>query len=586
MILKKNDIVNDTYEIKFFIGEGAFGEVYRVKHKFLGLQVLKVFKEKYVENTDLDTITQEAKILSKLTHQNIVRVFETNSFSLKGKKHFFITMGFVSGETLSDLLKREISIPFKLAVKIQIDFLKGLQAAQSNNVIHRDINPDNILLSYDTAPPKALLSDFGLAQTVDQLTEISDAAGRYLFFAPECFSGLYLPTSDVFSAGMVFYKMLTGALPWECEISVNDESNEIATKVISSRKKKPVKPSVFNSEVTPFIDHVILRSLSINIEERYKTALEFLEAVQDALNNKKEKPSTSSSDTESNKKESKKISSNDAKKEHSYKISEKGKGFDKIAGMHELKDLLYTDVIQALKEKELYEQYGVTIPNGMLLYGPPGCGKTFISRQLAEEVDYNFIEIKPSDLASIYVSGRQEKIGKLFNEAREKSPTILFFDEVDALLPNRENSSNQSISTDVNEFLAQMTECGKDGIFIIAATNRPEKIDPAIMRTGRMDKVIYLSPPDKDARVEMMKLLLKKRPVEGNFNYSDLADKTENYVSSDINFIINEAARTALKQRVKINENHIIEVIKSFPPSISSKEIKRYEEFKDKRSFV
>ena len=586
MILKKNDIVNDTYEVKFFIGQGAFGEVYRVKHKFLGLQVLKVFKENYVENTDLVTITQEAKILSKLTHQNVVRVFETNNFTLKGKKHFFITMGFVSGETLSDLLKREISIPFNLAVKIQIDLLKGLQAAQSNNVIHRDINPDNILLSYDTTPPKALLSDFGLAQTVDQLTEISDAAGRYLFFAPECFSGLYLPTSDVFSAGMVFYKMLTGALPWECELSVNDESNEIATKVISSRKKKPVKPSVFNSEVTPFIDHVIFRSLSINIEERYKTALEFLEAVQDALNNKKEKPSHSSSDLESNRKESKKNSYSNDKKEHSYKISENGEGFDKIAGMHELKDLLYTDVIQALKEKELYEQYGVTIPNGMLLYGPPGCGKTFISRQLAKEVDYNFIEIKPSDLASIYVSGRQEKIGKLFDEAREKSPTIIFFDEVDALLPNRENSSSQSISTDVNEFLAQMTECGKDGIFIIAATNRPEKIDPAIMRTGRMDKVIYLSPPDKDARVEMMKLLLKKRPIEGKFNYSNLADKTENYVSSDINFIINEAARTALKQRVKINENHIIEVIKSFPPSISGKEIKRYEEFKDKRSFV
>lgn len=585
MILEKKEIINDTYEVKFFIGQGAFGEVYRVKHKYLGLQVLKVFKDEYVGNSDLDTITKEAKILSKLTHENIVRVFETNTFKKRNRTHYFITMGFVSGESLSDLLKREISIPFKLAVKIQIDYLKGLQAAQMKNVIHRDINPDNILLSYDTVPAIALLSDFGLAQTVDQISQIADSAGRYLYFAPECFLGSYIPSSDVFSSAMVFYKMLTGALPWECDISSEDSSNEIETKIISSRKKKPTKPSVFNSDVSPFIDSVILRALSLNIEDRYKSALEFIEAIQDALNSKKGKKPTSK-DSKQPEKTDDKPGEETKEPERAYKISAKGKGFDKIAGMHDLKDLLYTDVIQALKEKELYAEYGITIPNGMLLYGPPGCGKTFISRQLAEEVDYNFIEIKPSDLASIYVSGRQEKIGKLFDEAREKAPTILFFDEVDALLPNRENSSSQSISTDVNEFLAQMTECGKDGVFMIAATNRPEKIDPAIMRTGRMDKVIYLPPPDVAARIEMMKMLLKKRPTTGVFDYDSLADKTANYVSSDITFIINEASRKALKERAKITFEHIIEVINNFPPSISVKEIKRYEEFKDKRSFI
>ena len=585
MILEKKEIINDTYEVKFFIGQGAFGEVYRVKHKYLGLQVLKVFKDEYVGNSDLDTITKEAKILSKLTHENIVRVFETNTFKKENRTHYFITMGFVSGESLSDLLKREISIPFKLAVKIQIDYLKGLQAAQMNNVIHRDINPDNILLSYDSVPAIALLSDFGLAQTVDQMSRIADSAGRYLYFAPECFLGSYIPSSDVFSSAMVFYKMLTGALPWECNISGEDSSNEIETKIISSRKKKPTKPSAFNSDVTPFIDTVILRALSLNIEDRYKSALEFIEAIQDALNSKKSKKPTPKDTSKSEKTDNKQGVENN-EPERAYKISSKGKGFDKIAGMHDLKELLYTDVIQALKEKELYAEYGITIPNGMLLYGPPGCGKTFISRQLAEEVDYNFIEIKPSDLASIYVSGRQEKIGKLFDEAREKAPTILFFDEVDALLPNRENSSSQSISTDVNEFLAQMTECGKDGVFMIAATNRPEKIDPAIMRTGRMDKVIYLPPPDVAARIEMMKMLLKQRPTTGVFDYDSLADLTANYVSSDITFIINEASRKALIERAKITSAHILEVINNFPPSISGKEIKRYEEFKDKRSFI
>src|ERR1035437_486706 len=97
-ILLKGEIINDTYEIQFFVGEGAFGEVYRVTHKYLGVQVMKVFKEDYVSKTDLSIVTREAKILSKLTHANIVRVFETNSFLKGDKKYFFITMGFVSGE--------------------------------------------------------------------------------------------------------------------------------------------------------------------------------------------------------------------------------------------------------------------------------------------------------------------------------------------------------------------------------------------------------------------------------------------------------------------------------------------------------
>ena len=108
MILKRGEIINNTYTVKFFIGQGAFGEVYRVKHKFLGLQVLKILKTEYVSNSDLDTLIKEALILSELTHENIVRVFETNSFIKDQETLYFIAMEFVSGESLSDLLKREI----------------------------------------------------------------------------------------------------------------------------------------------------------------------------------------------------------------------------------------------------------------------------------------------------------------------------------------------------------------------------------------------------------------------------------------------------------------------------------------------
>ncbi len=581
-ILTKGETINDTYEIQFFIGEGAFGEVYRVKHKYLGVQVMKVFKEEYVSKTDLETVTREAKILSKLTHPNIVRVFETNSFVRDEKKYFYITMGFVSGETLTQLLARKIQLPIPVAFSIQNDLLTGLKFVQEQTepIVHRDISTDNILLSYEKDKPIAMLSDFGLAQSINQLSKLPNAAGRYIYFAPECFFGTYLPTSDVFSSGIVLYKMITGMHPWEYDFDgTNDDIEKITTMVITARRKEIQKPSLHNDTCTPYLDYVILKALSKDIEERYKTADEFLTALNDT--GKEEIKPTEESIIVKGKPAEKKLEVRSA----TFKVKEKGKGFDLIAGMNELKDTLYQDIILPLNDKELYEQYKVSIPNGMLLYGPPGCGKTFIAQKFAEEINYNYVELKPSDLASIYVHGTQEKIAKLFNDAKEKAPTIIFIDEVDAILPNREGNLSQSYASEVNEFLAQMTECHQHGIFIIAATNRPEKIDPAILRTGRMDKVIYLAPPDLTARKEMFNLHLQDRPTDKDIDINKLSDLTNLYVASDIKFLVNEASRNALKERTRIKQEHLEAAIRTNLPSISAKELKKYETFKNNRNF-
>lgn len=581
-ILSKGETLNDTYEIQFFIGEGAFGEVYRVKHKYLGVQVMKVFKEEYVSKTDIETVTREAKILSKLTHPNIVRVFETNSFVREDKKYFYITMGFVSGETLTQLLARKIQLPIPVALSIQNDLLTGLKFVQEQTqpIVHRDISTDNILLSYEKDKPIAMLSDFGLAQSIDQLSKLPNAAGRYIYFAPECFFGTYLPTSDVFSSGIVLYKMITGMHPWEYDFDgTDDDTEKITTMVITARRKEIQKPSLYNDTCTPYLDYVILKALSKDIEERYKTANDFLTALNDTG---KEEIKTKEETVIANGKPTAKKSE---VRPTTFKVKEKGKGFDLIAGMNELKDTLYQDIILPLNDKELYEQYKVSIPNGMLLYGPPGCGKTFIAQKFAEEINYNYVELKPSDLASIYVHGTQEKIAKLFNDAKENAPTIIFIDEVDAILPNREGNLSQSYASEVNEFLAQMTECHQHGIFIIAATNRPEKIDPAILRTGRMDKVIYLAPPDLTARKEMFKLHLQDRPTDKDINIDKLSDLTNLYVASDIKFLVNEASRNALKERTRINHEHLEVAIKTNPPSISEKQLKKYETFRNNRNF-
>ncbi len=188
--------------------------------------------------------------------------------------------------------------------------------------------------------------------------------------------------------------------------------------------------------------------------------------------------------------------------------------------------------------------------------------------------------------ASIYVHGTQEKIAHVFNEAEAKAPTIIFIDEVDAILPNREGDLSQSYASEVNEFLAQMTECHQRGIFIIAATNRPERLDPAILRTGRMDKVIYLPPPDLQARKEMFTLHLKDRPTERDIDIDGLADLTNYYVASDIKFLVNEASRNALKERTRIKQQHLEGVIKKNSPSISGRQLKKYEAFRNNRNFT
>jgi len=286
-MLTKGTIINDTYEVNFFIGQGAFGEVYRVKHKYFEqFQVMKVFKNEYVEKADLNEVINEGQILTFLTHPNVVKVFEINTFKKNDKEHYFITMSFVSGESLTKLVNRKMQLDVPVATSIMIDVLNGLSSAHNNNptIIHRDINPDNILLSYDNQKPAGILGDFGIAKLLDQANSIPGAGGRFLYFAPECFMNIYLPTSDVFSAGVVLYKMLTGVHPWRYDFDhyTLDDNEEVSKMINTARKITPIKPSIFNESIDEKLEKVIMKSLEKNMENRYRTAGSFVKALQSA----------------------------------------------------------------------------------------------------------------------------------------------------------------------------------------------------------------------------------------------------------------------------------------------------------------
>ena len=246
-----------------------------------------------------------------------------------------------------------------------------------------------------------------------------------------------------------------------------------------------------------------------------------------------------------------------------------------VAGMRDLKAMLERDVILPLQEPEIYERYRLNLPNGILLYGPPGCGKTFIARKLAEVAGFSFIEVKPGDLASIYVHGTQGKIAEIFAAARKQVPCMIFFDELDAMVPNRSGDSvGHHYASEVNEFLVQLNECGRNKILVIGATNLPERIDPAVMRPVRLDKKFFVGPPDYEARVELLRLCMANRPQEA-MDWHDCALELENYTCAEIEFVVNEAARSALGQNRPIINGDIRHAAGNNAPAHSASDIEK-----------
>lgn len=258
------------------------------------------------------------------------------------------------------------------------------------------------------------------------------------------------------------------------------------------------------------------------------------------------------------------------------------RGFDCVAGMQGLKDLLISEVIEPLKNPEKFLKFKLSIPNGILLYGPPGCGKTFIVKKLAEELGYNFFELNPSSVATPWVHGAVGNIAKVFEMAKMQSPAIIFIDEIEGLIPKREEltSSADIKKEEINEFLLQLNNAGANKILVVGATNRPHMIDTAIMRSGRMDKRIFVGPPDFEARKDMFRIFLSGRPYDKNIDFDKLAKKTEFYVGSDVELIVTQAARLAVaKDKSFIDEKMLLEALSKFQPSISKEELAYYDKF-------
>ena len=264
-------------------------------------------------------------------------------------------------------------------------------------------------------------------------------------------------------------------------------------------------------------------------------------------------------------------------------------GLDEVAGMSDLKTLFRREFIRIIRNPKIAQAYGIKPSNCTLLYGPHGCGKTFIAEKAAQESGLKYKIVNPSGLGSIYIHGSQRKIAELFEEAEKKGPMILIFDEFDAIVPKRDSDLNNNQANEVNEMLAQLNNCASRGIYVLATTNRPGLIDPAIMRKGRVDRAVYVALPDKEARNELLRLEIEKRPHE-NIVYDVLASATENFTCSDITFIVEESARLCFEETLDrqldkplpLSMNRLMEVVKDTQPSVSDRQRKEYLELKNK----
>lgn len=259
-------------------------------------------------------------------------------------------------------------------------------------------------------------------------------------------------------------------------------------------------------------------------------------------------------------------------------------GLDEVAGMSDVKAVFRRDFISIVRNPEVAAAYGIKPSNCTLLYGPQGCGKTFIAEHAAQESGLKYKVVKPSDLGSVYIHGAQKKIAETFAEAEKCAPMILIFDEFDALVPKRDSGINDNQANEVNEMLTQLNNCAERGIYVIATTNRPTLLDSACLRTGRIDRKIYVSLPDHDARKELFRLKLRNRPLADGIDHDLLATATDNYTCSDIAFIVDETARQCfeetldkgLDEPLPITMSRIMSVAKATGPSVTEAQRKEF----------
>ena len=263
--------------------------------------------------------------------------------------------------------------------------------------------------------------------------------------------------------------------------------------------------------------------------------------------------------------------------------------WDDIGGLESVKSELRETVELPLLKPDVFKRLGIRAAKGFLLYGPPGVGKTLLAKAVANESNANFISVKGPEVLSKWVGESEKAVREIFKKAKQVAPTIVFFDEIDAIAPRRGQYGDTGVTERVvNQLLTSLDGVEVlQGVVVLAATNRPDIIDTGLLRAGRFDKMIYIPPPDEGNRLKILKVHTKSMPLTDDVNLADIAKKTEGYVGADLENLCREAGMMAYRDNpdaTEITQKNFMDAMKSIRPSVDEEVLKFYRNLSDSLS--
>ena len=577
-LFKKGDKIG-KYTVNSFIKKGASAESYTVYGGDDMLYFCKVFNISDMKSSMLFEGKEVFEIvfskeLSAERNENIIHYIDNGGFKKGDKDYHYLVTEFYQGQLLDESVEKEGVFDVEDASQITLCVLSGLKYMHSKALLHNDITPSNIMLKE--------LEDGMLQPTIIDLGHVSYMVmGRPNFLvgdlapffrAPETYRGIYTPKSDVFSVGALLYYLIFGKAPWETDLTECGGKMELIRDKVKEARKNPLVLEAEGLELPDFMKEILKKALSLTVAKRFVSADVFYNALMEKLSPEQEEGTaeapTDESDRVLNNLEA--ALKNALTPQSAQAIPFKkgsGSGFDQVAGRDELKEQLRKEVIFALQHPDKAQKYQLPKINGILLYGPPGCGKSLVMESFAEELGFNYTILKAADFGHIYQQGVIDNLQRIFDAASIKAPFMLGIDEIEYLIPV---TGNEGVSKESIAMLNLMNGCAEKGILIVATSNQPEMVDPFLLRPGCIDRVFFVSQPDFEARKDIFRKHLTNRPCE-EIDYDELANLSDDFVAGDITETVNEAAMTAAYMDVPISQKILVDVLRYKNPTYSTK---------------
>ena len=563
------------YVINSFIKKGAVAESYTVLGPDDMMYFMKIYelqripREQLFEGKEVYEI-QLCKELNSDDYANVVRYVDNGEVKKGNAVYHYLVTEFYRGITLYDAVRNEGRFDLEDAVQITLCVLSGLSFIHSRALIHNDIRPSNIMLQeLDDGMLMPTIIDLGhISYMVKGRPTFADEDLMPYFRAPETFRSVYTVKSDIFSTGALLYFLMFGKSPWEdMDLRLlNGDKKKIADAVKKSRKQDLILETD-EVKLPDYMKAILLKAMAKNPENRFGSAAEF---AQDLMQQVMPELAKQMEEGEPNTQQEEEQEQDNKAPIITFKKGS-GSGFDNVTGRDELKEQLRKEVLFALQNPDKAKLYKLPAINGVLLYGPPGCGKSLVLESFAEELGFNYSIIKGVEMGHIYQQGVLDNLQRVFDAAEIKAPFVLCFDELEFIAPNPNGDGEEgNITPQISAFFGMLNHCSEKGILVVATTNRPDLIDQAIMRVGCFDRVFFVPQPDFEARKDIFMDHLKDRPCE-ELDYDELARISDDFNAGDITEAVNEAAMTAAYNDVPISQKILVDVLKYKNPTYSTK---------------